>query len=130
MGEGYDVVLVGQADPAPIDADKIEDRLQRPEYGAVAQSLRDIGFYSGADLLSTYIGQASDLQPWLKDAMINRDRNLRLQYLAGMGLDLRDESRIYNHMTSFGPHLAPNIFSGSPELIDYIAQAVERGTSR
>ena len=37
------------------------------------------------DLFSTYAGRASDLKGWLKDAAINRDRSLRLQYLAGRG---------------------------------------------
>ena len=40
-----------------------------------------------ASLLTTYGGQARDLAPWLADAEINRDSNLRLQYLAGMGLE-------------------------------------------
>ena len=87
MGQGYDVVLLGQAEPSRIDVDRLEDRLQTPEYARVAQSLREVGFYSGVDLLSTYTAQASDLRPWLKDAVINRDRNLRLQYLAGMGFE-------------------------------------------
>ena len=34
-------------------------------------------------------GSTPDLGGWLKDASINRDRNLRLQYLAGMGFNLR-----------------------------------------
>jgi spermidine synthase len=39
------------------------------------------------DLLSTFAGQASNLETWSKDAQINTDRNLRLQYLAGMWLN-------------------------------------------
>jgi len=35
------------------------------------------------DLFGTYAGQARDLARGLRDAEINRDRNLRLQYLAG-----------------------------------------------
>ena len=66
----------------------------------------------------------------LKDAAINRDRNLRLQYLAGMGLNLRRESEIYNHMTAFGPHLSPNVFRGSDEILEYIERAIESGSSR
>ena len=32
---------------------------------------------------------------WLKQAQINRDRNLRLQYLAGMGLNLDQAGLAY-----------------------------------
>ena len=130
MGQGYDLVLLGQAEPRPIDVDRLEERVQSPEYARMAQSLEEIGFYSVVDLLSTYVGQASDLQPWLKDAVINRDRNLRLQYLAGMGLNLHDESEIYNHMTAFGPRFSPNVFSGSEALLGYLERAIEYGSSR
>jgi spermidine synthase len=105
-------------------------RVESPEYARVAQSLGEIGFYSVVDLLATYVGQASDLRPWLKDAVINRDRNLRLQYLAGMGLNLHDESAIYSHMTAFGPRFSPNVFSGSEPMLAYLAQAIEYGSSR
>ena len=47
------------------------------------------------DLLATYAGQASDLAAWLKDADLNLDRNLRLQYLAGLGLNLYQAGPIY-----------------------------------
>jgi hypothetical protein len=41
---------------------------------------------AGVDgLMATYAGQARDLRPWLTDAEINTDRNLRLEYLAGLG---------------------------------------------
>ena len=76
------------------------------------------------------MGQASDLRSWLKDAAINRDRNLRLQYLAGLGLNLHQESAIYDHMTAFGPHRSPNVFSGSEALLEYMQRAIESGSSR
>ena len=87
-GAGYDLVLLGQVEPTHIDVDEMEARLKRPEYAPMAQSLRDIGINSAIDLFSTYAGSATDFEPWLKDAQINRDRNLRLQYLAGLGLNL------------------------------------------
>src|SRR3954469_7678588 len=81
-GAGYDLVLLGQVDRTTINLDETEARLQRPEYEPMRKSLADIGMTSAIDLFATYAGSASDLQPWLKDAQINRDRNLRLQYLA------------------------------------------------
>jgi spermidine synthase len=87
LGFGYDVVLLGQAGVPRIDVDALETRLGREDYQAVAQSLREMGFRSAIELLSTFAGSGPDLELWLKNAEINRDRNLRLQYLAGMALD-------------------------------------------
>jgi hypothetical protein len=41
------------------------------------------------------------LADWLKDAPINRDHNLRLQYLAGLALDSYTQGEIYEAMTSY-----------------------------
>lgn len=109
---GYDLVLLGQVEPTAIDVDEWQARLAKPEYQTIAQSLREIGFPSAIELLATYAGRASDLRGWLKDAAINRDRNLRLQYLAGMGLNLRQGDVIYTHMVA---HRQPpdGLFLGS-----------------
>ena len=100
-GEGYDTVLVGSIDPLHIDVDEIQAKLSSPEYAKVSQSLREIGFNSAVELFSTFAGRASDLQPYLKDASVNRDRNLRLQYLAGLGLNLYQAGPIYSEMLRY-----------------------------
>ena len=100
-GGGYDLVMLGRNGPVGIDVDAMEDRLTQPAYQAVAQSLRDVGFTSAIQMLGTYVGQASDLKPWLLDAKINRDRNLRLQYLAGFALNEKQEYGIYNQMLTY-----------------------------
>jgi spermidine synthase len=100
-GAGYDLVLLGQLEPRPIDVDAIDNRLDRPEFAPIKQSLAEIGMSSAIDLLSTYVGSAADLGPWLSDAQINRDRNLRLQYLAGLGLNLYQADAIYTGMLAF-----------------------------
>jgi spermidine synthase len=128
-GQGYDLVLLGQAEPTRIDVEAIQARLSRPEYGRVAQSLRDIGFYSAVDLFSTYAGQQSDLQSWLKDAMINRDRNLRLQYLAGMGLNLYQSATIYSTMLSYSRY-PETLFVGSDALKQTLREAIRRAQGR
>ncbi|MGE5191716.1 MAG: spermidine synthase, partial [Deltaproteobacteria bacterium] len=97
-GQGYDVVVLAQSEPLKIDVDQIVDRLNRDDHYEVAMSLREVGLPSGLDLLANYAGQAADLAPWLKDAEINHDRNLRLQYLAGMGLNKYREVEIYQDM--------------------------------
>jgi len=100
-GEGYDIVLLGQAEPARIDVDAMEQRLHRPDQAKVADSLREVGFFSATDLLSTYGGRGADLAPWLAGAEINRDLNLRLQYLAGMAASAQNAPAIYSEMLHF-----------------------------
>ena len=115
-GQGYDLVLMGQIEKLSIDMDAMRTRLSRPEYAAVRTSLNDAGFPTAMDLLATYAAQASDLRAWMKGAQINRDRNLRLQYLAGLGLNTNAGELIYSQMLS--PAVFPdNIFTGSPESL-------------
>jgi spermidine synthase len=113
-GTGYDLVLMGQAEPLKIDPDAIQKRLDRPDYAAVRVSLRDAGYGSALDLLSTYAAQSGDLQEWIRGAQINHDRNLRLQYLAGLGVNANLADQIYNEMLR--PAKFPeNLMSGTPE---------------
>lgn len=100
-GDGYDLVLLGTAAPAPIDVDAFEQRLGQPSYGAVAASLSEIQFHSPVDLLATYVGRAQDLAPWLAGAPINDDLNMRLQYLAGMGLNSLSAPEVYREILSY-----------------------------
>ena len=122
-GRGYDLVLLGQLSPNPINVDEIEQRLRRPEYAQVRLSLSQIGMNSAVDLFSTYAGTATELQPWLKNASINRDRNLRLQYLAGLGLNLYQIESIYADMLAFR-RFPEEIFTTSPEWIDRLRKVM------
>jgi spermidine synthase len=115
-GQGYDVVLVAQADPGPIDLDAIDERLRLPEYFPVAQSLSEVGFYSAAQLMATFTARKPEIDPWLEDAQINRDRNLRLQYLAGLGANLYEADPIYRDMARFRS-FPTGLFTGSPARI-------------
>jgi spermidine synthase len=116
QGGGYDVVLMGQAEPSRIDIDAMEAKLAQPEMAQVAQSLREIGFNSAVDLFSTYAGNKETLTPWLADAQINRDRNLRLQYLAGLGVNKYEQAEIYRQILSYRK-LPETLFVGSPERL-------------
>jgi spermidine synthase len=124
QGQGYDVVLVGQVEPNKIDIDKMQARLNSPDYAKLAQSLRDIGIYSAVDLVGTYAGSATDLQPWTKDAMINRDRNLRLQYLAGLSLNTYSADPIYINMTKTARY-PENLFTGSEETMAALRRTIK-----
>ncbi len=97
-GRGYDVVVLGQVGPLRIDVDRLQERLGRSDHFPVDESLYQVGFNSGLDLLATFAGTAADLAPWLANAEINRDRNLRLQYLAGFAAHDYHEAMIFNQM--------------------------------
>jgi spermidine synthase len=129
-GQGYDLVIMGQAEPIRIDIDQMEAKIRSPQYAQVAQSLREIGFNSAVDLFSTYAGTAQDLEPWLKDASINRDRNLRLQYLAGMGLNLYQSGPIYSDMLAYAGRFPDNIFTGSDASMQALRDGIQRAQGR
>jgi spermidine synthase len=113
-GGGYDIVLLGQAEPARIDVDAIQQRLDQPAYARVARSLQEVGLGSAVEMFSTYAGRASDLKPWLAGAELNRDGNLRLQYLAGMALNSSRESAIYADMLNYRVY-PQDLFLGSDQ---------------
>jgi spermidine synthase len=124
-GEGYDTVLLGQATATTIDVDALQDRLDRPDHVSVVQSLNEVKFYSAVDLLSTYAGQGPDLGPWLKDAVLNRDRNLRLQYLAGMGLESTQSTRIFSDMKAYR-RFPEQLFVVTEPRKDTLRRAIEK----
>jgi spermidine synthase len=124
-GGGYDLVLVGQNGPMKIDIDAIEAKLASPEYAQVAQSLSEIGFNSATDLFATFAGNEQMLRPWLADAQINRDRNLRLQFLAGEGLNQYNQAAIYSQMLQYRQY-PEGLFTGSPDRLARIRMG-ERG---
>ena len=101
IGFGYDVLLLGQADATRVNIDQLAKRLGRLDHRSVAESLKEVGFKSAVGLLATYAGQGPDLGAWLKGAEINRDRNLRLQYLAGMGLNAYESWSIYQELLAY-----------------------------
>jgi spermidine synthase len=122
-GKGYDVLLAGHATPQPIDIDALQQRLAQPDYARVTQSLGEVGFTSVLSLLSTYGGQARDLAPWLADAQINTDSNLRLQYLAGLGLNSYENAAIYDEMLRYR-RFPDNLFVGSDSEKEYLREAL------
>ena len=100
-GDGFDLVLLGQARPGPINVDALQARLDRPDYAPVVASLSDVGFHSAIELLATYAGRAQDLQPVIKGAQINQDLNMRLQYIAGLGLNSMAYQRTYKEILKY-----------------------------
>ena len=125
-GGGYDTVVLGQVEPARIDVDDLEARMARPDYARVVDSLHEVGFTSLNGLLGTYAGQKSDLEPWLEGAQINRDGNLRLQYLAGMALNVSMEGTIYNQVLMYR-RWPQNVFSGSEARLRDLMYGMQAG---
>ena len=129
-GKGYDLVLLGQVEPTKIDVDAIQAKLQRPEYAPLARSLGEIGMHSAVDLFATYAGRKSDLEPWLRTAQINHDRNLRLQYLAGLGLNLYQADVIYSDMLRYVTRSPEDLFVASDATRQRLLAAIQTAQGR
>jgi spermidine synthase len=141
-GYGYDAILFGQAEPTVIDLDAFQKRLDRPDHKAVKESLLEVGFGEfstmidgevvrapGLDLLATYSGQASMLQEWTRGAQLNTDRNLRLQYLAGMWFNSNMGARILSGILAHY-RFPDQTFVGSPRSIQALKQALAQAGRR
>jgi spermidine synthase len=138
-GTGYDAILFGQVEPTVIDIDELQRRLDRPDHQLVKQSLREVGFgeikevktgevvvlEEGIDLLATYLGQAPFLKEWSRGAQINTDRNLRLQYLAGMWLNSQMSERILSSILAYY-RFPDQTFVGSPEGVHALKEALDQ----
>jgi spermidine synthase len=123
QGRGYDTVLMGTVEPPHFNVDEWEARLNSPQYAAVKESLREIGIFSAVDLFANFAGRASDLKAYLADAQINRDRDLRLQYLAGLGLNLYQSGPIYAEILRHKKY-PDGLFSGAPETMQRLRDAI------
>ena len=98
-GKAYDTVLLGKNGELAIGVTALEKRFGK--LPAVRASLNLIGIDSHWALLNFYLTRVTDLEPWLVDAEINRDRNLRLQYLAGLAIDSFDSDRILREIRGY-----------------------------
>jgi spermidine synthase len=126
---GYDVVLLGRLADVKINVDEVQDRLSSPGYETVRDSLRQVGFRSAFALLSTYAGRAEDLRPWVQEAPINRDRDLRLSYLAGLGLNHYQQQGIYSEILQYR-RFPENLFTGRPaqqQALQYLIDSTNEG---
>ena len=115
-GLGNDLVLLGQLEPLKVNVDALEARWSRAEYARVTQSMGAVNFHDATDVLATYAGRASDLKPWLAGADINDDMSMRLQYLAGMGLNFDDPGSIYADILRYR-RFPRELFTGSEQRV-------------
>ena len=124
-GQGYDLVLYGPRDEMKINVDEVQKRLDDPANARIAQSLREINIFSAVDLFGTYAGNPTDMANWLRDAQINTDRNLRLQFLAGQSLNVYQSDPIYKKMI-VDTNWPENLFEGSPETLAAVRQRIDQ----
>jgi spermidine synthase len=127
--KGYDLVLLGSLKPLKIDLEAIQNRLSRAEYKPVLKSLSEVGFRSTYGLFATYAGQAVDLKSWLKPAEINRDRNLHLEYIAGLGINYNAPDLIYSDMLQHR-RFPEELFTGSNIWKEALRSSLEDSTAR
>ncbi|MCH7565817.1 MAG: fused MFS/spermidine synthase [Gemmatimonadetes bacterium] len=122
-GEGYDILLAATRGDVSIDVDAFTDRFNDPDHSFVALSLAEVGIMSANALLATYAGRARDLAPWLEDSQINRDRDLRLMYLAGLRLNRYEEASIYRELRRYR-EFPEDLFVGSPERVGRLRRSL------
>ncbi len=121
---GDDAVIIGQPGPTRIDVEALNARYASPGYARVRKSLAEIGIRSPLELFAGYTGRKAELAPWLAGAEINRDRNLRLQYLAGMGkysLEMEDIYAEFDRLRTF----PDSIFVASEAWKEELRQALD-----
>ncbi|MDR1989341.1 MAG: fused MFS/spermidine synthase [Acidobacteriaceae bacterium] len=123
-GKAIDTVLVGQMEEQELYLDEIDAALRTPAFAAVAQSLGEINFVGTTDLFGNYAGRAKDLTPWMADAEINHDRDLRLQYLAGTGVNVHDGDAIYASLLEYRT-FPEDLFVASDSTLWRLKQAIE-----
>jgi spermidine synthase len=99
LEEGYDLVALGRAEQTPISEAALQARLDAAP--RVKKSLEEVVLKSAGAILGTYAGRGKDLGPWLADAEINRERNLRLQYLAGLAANTDQRFLIFQSILNF-----------------------------
>ena len=96
LATGYDLVVVGTIGDQEISPRTMTQRLRSNP--RLQQSLIEIGLPDSDALLSRFAGDGAILADWLRDAEINRDRNLRLQYLAGLTPESQTAQEIFQAM--------------------------------
>lgn len=84
-GAGYDLTVLATGDGSPLDWKRMKRTYNSNP--ALRESFAHVDFLTIDELFRTCVASGPDLQAYLSDAELNLDRNLRLQYLAGLALD-------------------------------------------
>ncbi len=136
-GQGYDAVLYGTVDAPKIDIDEIQAYIDA--HPKVKESLDDARIGTpGSEaigLLATYAGNARHLEAWPqgREDLISYDRNLRLQYVAGLWTNQEKAATIFNTILGFYKY-PEGLFDGTadadgvkPSVLMLKAALIQRG---
>jgi len=93
----YDALTIAGTSPIKLDSKWLESQLEKQL--PLKESLAEVGVNSPLDIYRGYAGDAKSLQTWLSAYEPNLDRNLRLEYLAGLSIDQRDPTQIFDNIT-------------------------------
>ena len=77
---------------------------------------------SGTGTCGTFAADAASLAPWLEGAARNTDRNLRLQYLAGDGLNVFAAGEIFDALAAREAPFPAALFTGTPAQLEELRQ--------
>ena len=130
-GRGYDLVLMGTVEPLQINVDEIQAKLtqSRVRAGRASRSARSASTRPSISSPTTP-GRGPDLTAWTRDAIINRDRNLKLQYLAGPGPQpLSERSHLLRHARRTRKY-PDGLFTGSDATLQALREAIARAQGR
>ena len=94
-----------------------------PDEGVQPQDCKP--FASLADLFGTFALRKPEIDPWIAGAQINRDRNLRIQYLAGISLNVFEREEIYRDMVRYRS-FPEGLFIGSLQQMFELRMAFAR----
>jgi spermidine synthase len=122
-GDGYDLVLIGQEQSKAIDVDAVDRKLK--ENRAASESVAEVDFHSTTELLGSYAGRAQDLPPLLEGVPLNEDGNMRLQYLAGAGVNAQQSAEIFRDIMQYR-RFPEGLFAGSGEKMDTLRSRLNR----
>jgi spermidine synthase len=113
-GEGYDIVLSGQVEPARIDVDALERLLASPEFAPVAQLAAPDRLRLRDGAAVSLRGRGQDLRRGCRAPRSTATSNLRLQFLAGFGVDRDQRMEIYRGIVGYR-RFPDDMFVGRPK---------------
>ena len=88
-------------DTAPFNVDSLQTRLDRPDYSACWLQSARLAFTLRSRSWPHMPVRRPICNQYLTGAQINRDLNMRLQYLAGMGLNSMLYPKIFKEILSY-----------------------------
>jgi spermidine synthase len=128
-GGGYDLILLARDGDLRINPIALQYRLAQPQYLGVVRSLVESGFGSPLDLFSTFAGDRATMAEWLRDAPLNLDRNLRLQYVAGLRARPFEHEDTYAHLVARRA-VPESLFAASADWLAQLRAALDASPVR